>query len=692
MAQHRTPAELTRHQIRSNRRAVQLAAQRAALIQGRALPTRHDPTETRELITTRLVRRAAKVVDADPGLVRWITAEIEAGYARQPVKPGARPPARPRALDVRTGLICFWLLAVVTKGFFLTDLTPLLQGMSWRTRRALGVTYLKKNGQPATITHNQLRDLFHSIRKAFDPFTPGLSDDDRKTREAKLAELSSRWITATTVGAAPWRSGDIAVDATFKWSWQRPPRSGSTKLERRGGDGEGRPPVPLSNIVTDPAEFADSTIGCLRNGAGFVELPDGFPATWSAGAAWVGRNQLANAVHGYALHTAVRSGPGEAPYVEAARVTPANMLPPKAFSDTLTGLYQQRANNPDLAPTFTAGHGRPLGTVVADPAYTMFDPYGWQHHIRGLGGTPIFRPHRNNQEAPRWKTPKTKGAAHPGRATPTNPAVLFVHGRPVCECVEYATYARTGPDGAPIEVPLTGLHVPGHIQTRAQMESTDSRVQTLLDFAWKHNKWTEPADRRVRFDAQFLSPHGANNHNTGGCPHCVDHNGRPRIDPRNGQPRARCCTRRSAVFTGEQLGGYCDPAPGTLTWYDQWNRRSVAEGVYGFIKSAAGEAWNRQYHRYVGLAQETLVTLFMIAAYNHAVYKREQATSTIQQQPPRPITRRNRRSRKHPNAGPTPHTPRTPPRRVGPAPPGRGNRARPGLEHLAPRRPEQPTR
>ena len=55
---------------------------------------------------------------------------------------------------------------------------------------------------------------------------------------------------------------------------------------------------------------------------------------------------------------------------------------------------------------------------------------------------------------------------------------------------------------------------------------------------------------------------------------------------------------------------------GSPEWYDRWNPRNRVEGSYGVLKNLAVVNYGRNYHHFVGLARETLVTVFAIVAYN----------------------------------------------------------------------------
>lgn len=223
-------------------KAQQDRARRYALA-ARRPSTEHDPALSNVQITTRLVRQAALIIDQDPDLVSWVQDRIAATHKR---------PGRPREVTVRTGLICFVLQVLHEKNFLLFNLPVLLNGMPWKVRRNLGIDYLR-NGQPTQVSYTQLLDLFHSMAQAFDAWDDRLdsrADEDavRLQRASDLAEFVRRILTASNAKAPLWK-GHGALDATMKWSWERPPGSLNKKIERRGADGDAGPPARLEEIL-----------------------------------------------------------------------------------------------------------------------------------------------------------------------------------------------------------------------------------------------------------------------------------------------------------------------------------------------------------------------------------------------------------------------------------------------------------
>jgi hypothetical protein len=100
--------------------------------------------------------------------------------------------------------------------------------------------------------------------------------------------------------------------------------------------------------------------------------------------------------------------------IEALAVTPANALPAPAITPLLRSLHDVRASDPAIAEARTA---RPIGYVVADPAYGPNVAH-WQLPIWALGGSAVFRLHRQNQAGRKSIRSNT-----------------FVDGRPYCSCI-----------------------------------------------------------------------------------------------------------------------------------------------------------------------------------------------------------------------------------------------------------------
>ncbi len=81
--------------------------------------------------------------------------------------------------------------------------------------------------------------------------------------------------------------------------------------------------------------------------------------------------------------------------------------------------------------------------------------------------------------------------------------------------------------------------------------------------------------------------------------------GSPVIDRATGQPRPRCCTQATKVFTREELALYQDVAFGEPDWFTKWNARDRIEGAFGSFKNLALVNWGHDYHHFVGLVRET---------------------------------------------------------------------------------------
>jgi len=549
-------------------------------------------------ITTRLVRQATEIVDFDPELVGWVQDRIAATHKR---------PGRPRELTVRTGLICFVVQALVEKHFHLLNLPVLLGGMPWRVRRHLGIDYLR-NGAPTQVSYTQLLDLFHAMARAFDAWDERLDghpDEDaiRTQRASDLAEFVRRIITASNARAPMWK-GHGALDATMKWSWERPPGSLNKKVERRGADGDAGPSVRLEEILghdgdPDPAVFgpSDPAGQVAQSRAGRSKRKKSWPSTWSLGSAWAGRANKAKSVHGIALHTMVRADAEGPTLIEGLVVTPANGAPAQSVMPVLAEIHQRRAADPAVLDAVTRGEAQLLGDVVADPAYSA-SAATWQLPLRRLGASPIYRLHRTNQEGLRWRQVGT------GRR---RAQMAFMNGRPMCDCVEHSG--------------LDQLRFPKFPYTVSDYDTYAAEVVKLRAYEWQSNSGPRPDRRR-----SFLSPHGGihPDGHRGGCEHCVTRSGQPVVGV-DGRPRQRCCTVRSRLLSAEQLALWQDERFGEPDWYRRWNVRSRVEGSYGVLKNRAVFGYGHDYHHFVGLARETLVAAFVAIAHNWKMLRSWQA-------------------------------------------------------------------
>ncbi len=546
---------------------------------GRAIPASRDDAYVRVTIDTALVRQAARVIDRDPTLVAWIAEQVLDSQAG---------PGRPGHLSVRSALIFFWLQNVALRNCHLINLPSLLANLSPKVRRHLGVDYLDSNGRPCQLSYGQVLRAFNNMANAFDPFTPNIDELEARARAANLQELSLRLVRASVDG--PAHVGDYAVDATLVWSWDRPPGSLNRKLERKGRDGDNGRPEPFSAVVgTDKdgeldlaeAHLVDDPIAEVRK----EQLQDEKKPKKKNkrqrhhGAAWVGRGKFkSKSVYGYAMHTATVTDPNAPSVIEALAVTPAPANPARAAVPLLRALFDARRNDSAVAPHIADGTARALGTVVADPGYSMFDQ-DWMPPIRALGGSAIFRLHRTNQAGRKSRHGAT-----------------FVDGRPYCDCI---------PDE------LSSLAYPKFPYRRETLDKFQSAVVGRNKFEMKPN-----GGYRANGSRQFLSPHFDTAAQTGGCEHCVDAYGKLVIDPVTHLPKPRCCTQHTRTFPGTDLVLYQAEPFGTPEWERLWNPRNRVEGSYGALKSLATVNWGHDYHHFTGLARETLVATFAVMAYN----------------------------------------------------------------------------
>ena len=469
------------------------------------------------------------------------------------------------------------------------NLATLVASFTWRVRRHLGIDYLDAAGRPKQISYQQLLRSFHAIARAFDPLDPMLTEDEARERAEDLQELSFRLVQASITVPRP--SGHVAVDATLKWGWDRPGGL-HAKLARRGRDGEAGPPATLSEIVDEPdTTLVRDPLADLRRGP---RRRTG-PRTWGPGSAWVGRANVAKSVFGVALHAVTVSASNTAPVIEAIAVTPAPALPAPAAMSLLRSLARRRSDE---------HQGTDLGDVVADPAYSA-NPADWQLEIRSVGGSPVFRLHRQNQAGRQ---------IHQG--------VTFVDGRPYCPCI---------PDG------LAEIPFPRFPARRSQLLAFQAEVT-------KRRRFEMPANTAFRPDGsrQFRFPHWDPARQTGGCWHCIHADGTAVVDEQTGLPKQRCCSQATKVFSAEELGLYQEVPFGEEGWFERWNARDRVEGSFGTIKNLALMHWGHDYHHFVGLVRETLVATFAVVAYN--VHAERNWKAKIALSVSAPYRRRHRRS------------------------------------------------
>jgi len=569
-------APLTRTDGLAAARAGTAARANQARSLGRALPAERDPALMSRRVSTSLLRRAVAVVDRDRDLVGFVATRIRAAQ---------RGEGRPVELPVRSALVCFVLLGICGSNFHVLNLPELMASLSWRARRQIGVDYKDRRGGPKQVSYQQLLRAFHAMARAFDPLDPAISWLEAKARAEDLQQFSFRLIQASITDR--FRPGDLAVDATLKWGWDRPGGL-HAKLQRHGRDGDAGSPPSLTEIIDDSGvAFVRDPLAELR-----AKSPTHSrgPSTWGPGSAWVGRPNARKSVYGIALHAVTATAATAPPVIEAIAVTPAPGLPATAAFGLLQEIQMSREHR---------GCHRPLGRVVADPAYSA-NPNDWQLPIRALGGSPIFRLHRTNQAGRRL---------HQG--------VTFVDGRPYCPCV---------PDE------LAELPFPRFPARKAQYDAFATEVTKRRRFEMKPNTGYRDDGSR-----QFKAPHWDSERKDGGCVHCVQADGSPVIDKDTGLPRLRCCTHATKVFSRDELALYQDDAFGEPEWFTHWNARDRVEGTFGIFKNLAVVNWGHDYHHFVGLARETLVATFAVIAHNFHVQRTWRARMALTALRPRPI-------------------------------------------------------
>src|SRR5690606_21955314 len=131
----------------------------------------------------------------------------------------------------------------------------------------------------------------HSMADAFDAWDErlvGHPDEDavRAQRADDLQQLVER-LTAASTAPAPRAGGEVAVDATMKWAWERPPGSAG-KVGRRGNDGDAGAPARLADVL-DGEEPQDPEPSQVVKRIRRTARKESWPATWSLGSEWAGR-------------------------------------------------------------------------------------------------------------------------------------------------------------------------------------------------------------------------------------------------------------------------------------------------------------------------------------------------------------------------------------------------------------------
>lgn len=489
---------------------------------------------------------------------------------------------------------------VTNKNFHAISLESLLSGIPTRCRIDLGVDYVR-DGEAKQISYTQLLDCFHSIARTMDAWDEELlghprEDELRQQRAGHLQTFVERLVTASTHTVGPG-SGNYAADATMKWSWERPPGSGGSKIERRGNDGQAGNAAPLGEVMGESKPLDTKPSKVVRR----TKRKTGWPKTWSLGAEWAGRPNANKAVHGYAFHSMVRSGDLEPALIDTFILTPAVAHPAQSLTPAIERLAARRSTNPAL------DEGAPaLGYVAADPGYSAATVGDWQLPLKALGAKPVYRLHRTNQEPPSWVT-VGKGAR--------KGSVLFAGGRPMCECAAHTK--------------AIDARFPKWPFTTAELADHQALIAPLKKFEWAPNGAMRPDGSR-----RFVAPHAEGpDGKTGGCVHCVTKAGA--AVEADGKKLKRCCQTRSRTFDRKQLAMWQDETVGSPEWSALWNKRNIVEGSYGIMKNRAVFDWGRDFHHFVGLARETIVAAFAAVAYNMHMIRSHAALLRLRSTPPR---------------------------------------------------------
>lgn len=705
----RTPqSRLTYRESVAARRHAREVTERHYATARRAPHPQRDPALTEPLvIKTRMVRQAAAIVDNDRELVRWVEGLLDEGRKDRR--------GRPREISVRTALICFLLHVIVHNNFNLLHVPATIGSLNWRVRRNLGIDR-RHNGVLTQVSYDQMLRIFHDIAEVFDAWSKDLITEpdetgtvpaealaaeqaERDRRAANLQEFTDRLLSGSLANA-PIGSGNVALDATLKWCHERPNGQMNSKIERLGVDGDAGSPLPLSAIVggsdedvdrslfatvspfevvhrsddttpdaghssdettrsntdaspdstkAEPASAGDGAQEGRRSGT-----PKYRPATWGLGSAWVGRANKKKSVYGIALHSVVRAdGPC---LVETFTVTPANGDPAEAVMPILRRLHDRRAATPAVIDLALAGQIALLGDVIADGGYTGARAENWHLPIKALGATPIGRLHRTNQEGARWHN--TGRGKRVGK-------VMTLGGRPMCECAAHS--------------PLAEVRFPKFPYKTSELLSYQRQIALLDRYEWRPNGPVRPDGSQ-----QWLAPHRQSSidGNPGGCEDCTNTDGSPKMDE-SGRPKPRCCTAPSRILTKDVLALEQGVRFGSESWYSKWKPRNRVEGSFGILKNSSLVGWGRDFHRFVGLAHETLVAAFALCAYNLHMLRSDNAKrifdetdGAVEDTLPSAQPTQTR-----PHAGELDRTP--PPERPTARRPAKKRRAGPkGLEHL----------
>lgn len=515
------------------------------------------------------------IADIEAMLARAHSA-IDALEARLP-KTG-----RPRELTVHRLLLWLMVLMRTRQRLAVTDFDDLVLSAPAETGRRLGLT--RADGRP--FNSKQVWRLFHRVAEALDPTgtscalepdrRPTLTAVEQDQRRAALVAFSNELIAASIPNWLDHDSGGYVVDGTTKWAFSKPRYRG---LERPAGNDK-TAVLTMADLAADgdidldAAGFADTDRPETTNKALSEHDPD---------ARYLGR-KADKAVFGYMLHTVVRVASDQPILIERGRTTTVTAHPAKSVTPILAALARDRATDPRTAARIARGDAKALGDIGADCGYSQAKVEDWYLAIRALGGNPIARLHSQNQSGVHQR----------------HPDVTFCDGEPVCDCIPQAyTEIRHPRPGAPEE---------DHQAFQRAIIERDRR------YGYRPNGRPRPDGSR-----QFLAPHHHSDRpgGPGGCEHCVDAAGHPVPDPTTGLPRPRCCTKRSYVFTAEQLALYQEPRYGTPAWRDRNVLRNRVEAGNSILKSTDIVRWGKHdSHAYRGLAFESLIAALAIAVVN----------------------------------------------------------------------------
>lgn len=546
----------------------------------------------------RFVKQAERIFGADSDLYAFIDEQVAS------VKKKA---GRPAHLETRTVCMLLWLHVVVSKDFFiLNSMTSVVDRLDWRTQRDLGID-CDRRGRATPLTYDKLLDAFHRIADAFDPYAEGLDDDERRRRETKRLELLRRLCRMSLIDAPTW-NGNGAVDTTLKWAWERPPGAKSkTRLTER----EGQPAVPLGEALAglDPNDaFTDADILKLAAVSPAPARKKHRPSTWSRGSGWVGRDKAHKSVFGVGLSTLTCLDEDGPAVIRGFDVHHAAANPADIGYRIVEDLYNERVADPAVMADVEAGRTRLLGDITADPAYGMM-PERWHLKLRHLDANCLYRLHKGNQAGSKWVTV--------GRGK-TREDVLTEDGAPVCRCTPAALRNRQYP------------HYPS---SRARIDAFAKETLRLDRWRWQSSSAWRPVmardkktgqmvqattpEGRPLYEREFRAPHGTLNVDgqRGGCEHCVTASGAPAVDDA-GREKVRCCTVASHIFEDGLLPALQEPYFATPDWFVKLHAHNRVEGSFGIAKNLAVLNWGRQYHRFVGVARESLVAAFVVMAYN----------------------------------------------------------------------------